>query len=301
MTVAQAVATVRAKECIGQMSESIALLIEEHERQVGGFRTYYQAAGSGRPLLLVHGLGGSSVSYRENIADLAAHFRVYAVDVPGHGRSEKADIPYTVESAAPFLAEFIREVCGEPAALVGMSAGGLMCALTAKGYPDLVTHLVLVSSAGLGRDVSMLLRLLTLPVTWPFVESARPTPAGVRISMSRVVHDPECLTDEMVDLLCEDRSRPGNVRAMLRALRSNTSVFGMKRWRRHLRSLRGVAVPVMIIWGKQDKLIPVRHAYKAGKRLGRSVRVHIFDRCGHWPPYEHPAEFNRLVREFVSS
>jgi pimeloyl-ACP methyl ester carboxylesterase len=275
--------------------------IEQHERIIAGYRTFYQAAGEGRPLILVHGIGGSSLNYIENIHDLAQRFRVYAPDVPGHGRSEKPVSQYEVEDSVPFIAAFIREVCGEPAALVGMSAGGLMCALTAAAYPDLVTHLVLVSSAGLGRDVGMSLRLLSLPVTWPIVEGARPTPTGVRFSMRRVVHDPACLTDAMVEQLCEDRARPGNARAMLTALRSNVSMLGLRRWQRHLQALRRVGAPVMIIWGKQDRLIPVTHAYHAWRWLGKRARVHIFDGCGHWPPYEHPAEFNRLVREFVAT
>ncbi|MGH2587142.1 MAG: alpha/beta fold hydrolase [Dehalococcoidia bacterium] len=273
--------------------------IEEHHRTINGYRTYYQAAGAGRPLVLVHGIGGSSLNYSQNILELARHYRVYAVDVPGHGRSEKPEIDYAVEGAVPFIAAFIQQVCEEPAALVGLSAGGLMCALTAAAYPDLVTHLVLVSSAGLGRDLSLSLRLMTLPVTWPVVGSTRPTPAGVRFSMRRVVHDPTCLTEEMVERLCEDRARPGNVHAMLIALRSNVGVLGMKRWRGHLRAIRRVGAPVMIIWGKQDRLIPVSHAYRAWRWLGKRARLHIFDRCGHWPPFEHPAEFNRLVLDFV--
>ena len=273
--------------------------IEQHELTVHGYHTFYQAAGTGRPLVLVHGVGGSSVNYAQNIAELAQRYRVYAVDVPGHGRSEKPERGYEVERAVPFIAAFIREVCGEPAALVGMSAGGLMCALTAEAHPELVTHLVLVCSAGLGRDVNLSLRLMTLPVTWPMIEGARPTPTGVRLAMRRVVHDPACLTDEVVALLCEDRARPGAARAMLRALRSNLGLFGMKRWRRHLRTLRRVGAPVMIIWGRQDRLIPVSHAYHAWRWLGKRARLHILEGCGHLPPLERPAEFNRLVLDFV--
>ena len=249
--------------------------------------------------MLVHGVGGSSVNYAQNLAELAQQYRVYAVDVPGHGRSEKPDSGYEVERAVPFIAAFIREVCGEPAALVGMSAGGLMCALTAEAHPELVTHLVLVCPAGLGREVNLSLRLMTLPVTWPVIQGVRPTPGGVRFSMRRVVHDPACLTDEVVELLCEDRARPGAARAMLRALRSNMSLFGVKRWRRHLRTLRRVGAPVMIIWGRQDRLIPVSHAYRAWRWLGKRARLHIIDGCGHLPPLERPAEFNRLVLDFV--
>jgi 4,5:9,10-diseco-3-hydroxy-5,9,17-trioxoandrosta-1(10),2-diene-4-oate hydrolase len=273
--------------------------IEQHVRTINGFRTYYQSAGQGHPLVLVHGIGGSSINYIQNIEALAEHYRVYAVDVPGHGRSEKPDIDYSVESAVPFIVAFIRDVCAGPAALVGMSAGGLMCALTAAAHPELVTHLVLVSSAGLGRDLSFTLRLLTLPMAGPVVESARPTPSGVRLSLRRVVHDPACVSDEVVQLLCEDRAQPGAVRAMLQALRSNVGVLGLKRWRKHLRAVRGIGAPVMIIWGRQDRLIPVRHAYSAWRRLGKRARLHVIDGCGHWPPFEHPAEFNRLVLDFV--
>lgn len=272
--------------------------IQEHQRQIGGYSTYYQSAGSGRPLVLVHGVGGSSLTYSANIEALARHHRVYAVDVPGHGRSEKP-LEYEVEGAVPFIAAFIKEVCGGPAALVGMSAGGLMCALTAATHPELVTHLVLVSSAGLGRDVALGLRLLAMPVTWRIVETARPTPEGVRFAMRRVVFDPACLSDEMIDLLCEDRARPGNARAMLRALRSNIGVLGLKRFRRHTRTLRRVAAPVMVVWGRQDRLIPVRHAYRAARWFGRHTRLHVLDGCGHWLPYERPHEFNRLVLDFV--
>src|SRR5688572_19403184 len=96
--------------------------MEEHTRVITGYRTYYQTAGEGHPLLLVHGVGGSSLTFQWNVDELAQRFRVYAVDLPGHGRSEKPDLGYAVEDAVPFIAEFIRDVCGEPAALVGVSA-----------------------------------------------------------------------------------------------------------------------------------------------------------------------------------
>src|SRR4051812_24046900 len=78
--------------------------IEQHVRTIDGYRTFYLAAGEGRPLVLIHGIGGSSLNYAQNIEVLARHFRVYAVDVPGHGRSEKPDIDYAVEGAVPFIA-----------------------------------------------------------------------------------------------------------------------------------------------------------------------------------------------------
>jgi 4,5:9,10-diseco-3-hydroxy-5,9,17-trioxoandrosta-1(10),2-diene-4-oate hydrolase len=274
--------------------------MEEHRRIVDGFRTYYRAAGDGHPLLLVHGVGGSSLTFQWNIDELAKHFRVYAVDLPGHGRSEKPEVGYAVEDAVPFLTAFIREVCGGPTALVGVSAGGLMCALTAADHPDLVTHLVMVSSAGLGRDVNWGLRLLSLPVVRPWVESNRRDPAAVRMSLRRVLHNPELITEELVEAVAAERAEPGNGRALHTALRSNVNLFGLRRWRKHLRALRKIGVPVMVIWGAQDRFIPVRHAYRAMKHFA-GAPIHIFEGCGHWPPFEHPRRFNRLVSEFVSA
>ncbi len=272
--------------------------VEEHMHTVAGLRVFYMAAGTGHPLLLVHGVGGSSLTFRANITELARWFRVYALDLPGHGRSEKPEARYAAEDAVPFLAAFIERVCGGPAALVGVSAGGLICALTAAARPDLVTHLVLVSTAGLGRDVDWTLRLLTLPLARPWLERVRHDPAAVRFSLRRIVHDPSLITEELVAAVCAERAQPGHARAIAAALRANLGLFGVRRWRQHLQAIRRVAVPKMIIWGKQDRLIPVRHAYRAVRYLA-GVPVHVLDRCGHWPPFERPQEFNRLVTEFV--
>ena len=273
-------------------------VIEEHRARVGGYETCYLAAGSGQPLLLVHGIGGSSLMFRANITELASHYRVYALDLPGHGRSEKPDVAYAAEDAVPYLIAFISEICGGPTALIGASAGGLMCALTAAAHPELVTHLVMVSSAGLGRDLNWGLRLLSLPVVRPWLENVRHDPAAVRYSLRQSIYDPDKITDELVSAVCEERALPGHSRALCQALRHNITLFGLRRWRRRSRIVRGVTAPVMVIWGRQDRFIPVRHAYRAMKWFA-GAPVHIFDRCGHWPPFEHPTEFNRLVTEFV--
>lgn len=273
----------------------MAIVAERYET-IAGYRTHYVVAGSGSPLVLVHGVGGSLVSYQRNIEALAAVARVYALDLPGHGHSPAAETEYRAEEGATFVCAFIREVCGEPAALVGLSAGGLMCALAAAEQPELVTRLVLVSSAGFGRRVSWLLRVLTLPFAGRFVEA--PTPQQVRSALARQVYDPATITPELVEAVYDVWQQPGNRRAFLRSLRSNLSLLGVRRWRRHLRAASKLALPVLIVWGRNDRTIPVRYAYSAVKKVG-GARLHIFERCGHMPPFERAAEFNRLVTEFL--
>ncbi len=271
-------------------------VIEEHYRTVAGYRTHFVVSGDGPPLVLVHGVGGSLISYQRNIEELAAIARVYALDLPGHGHSPAPDAEYRAEEGGAFVRAFIEEVCGEPAALVGLSAGGLMCALAAAERPELVTRLVLVSSAGFGRNVSWPLRMLTLPLVDHFVET--PTLEQVRGALARQVYDPDTITPELVDAVYDVWSQPGNRRAFLRSLRSNITLLGVRRWRRHLRSASKLALPVLIVWGRNDKTIPVRYAYRAVKRVA-GARLHVFERCGHMPPFEQAAEFNRLVADFL--
>jgi len=270
--------------------------IEEHYRSVAGYRTHFVVAGEGPPLVLVHGVGGSLISYQRNIAELAAAARVYALDLPGHGLSPAPDAAYRVEEGGAFVRAFVEEVCGEPANLVGLSAGGLMCALAAAEQPQLARRLVLVSSAGFGRNVSWPLRMLTLPLVDRFVET--PTPEQVRGALERQVYDPAAITPELVDAVYQVWRQPGNRRAFLRSLRSNITLLGVRRWRRHLRIASKLALPVLIVWGKNDRTIPVRHAHRAVKRVA-GARLHVFERCGHMPPFEQAAEFNRLVAEFL--
>lgn len=263
---------------------------------VEGYRTHYVVAGAGPAVLLVHGVGSSLTAFQRNLAALARFARVYALDLPGHGHSEVPDTEYTAEHGSTFLCSFIEQVCGGPAALVGVSAGGLMCALAAAARPELVSRLVLVSSAGFGRDIGWTLRLLTLPLVDHFVEEA--TPEKVRGALERLVYDPESITADLVDAVYQTWQQPGNRKAFLRSLRTNISLFGLRRWRQHRGKLSLLALPVMIIWGRNDHTIPVKHAYRAAKRIA-GARLHVFERCGHMPPYEQSLEFNRLVSEFL--
>lgn len=270
--------------------------IEERYANVSGYRTHYMVAGEGAPVVLVHGIGGSLLTYQRNIEALAVHARVYAIDLPGHGLSDVPDLAYRAEEGAAFLLAFIEEVCGGPAALVGVSAGGLMALIAASERPDLVSRLVLVSTAGFGRDIGWTLRLLTLPLVDHFVE--RPTAAQARSALENQVFDPATITPEFAAEVYVTWQQPGTRRAFLRGLRSNITMFGVKRWRRHLRRVSGLAVPVLIVWGANDRYIPVRHAYRAMKRIA-GARLAVFDRCGHMPPYERAPEFNRVVGEFL--
>ena len=125
----------------------IGLLGESRWVDVDGIKTHYLEAGDGRPLLLFHGLGASVATWRDNIGPLAEHFRVIAVDLPGHGDSDKPDIDYDPWTLTRFVAGFIDKTGIERPAIVGNSVGGALGLMTALRYPNLVSGLVLASSA----------------------------------------------------------------------------------------------------------------------------------------------------------
>lgn len=272
--------------------------IEERYATVLGVGIRYLEAGSGPPLLLLHGLGSSCIVFRPNLRELGRYFRVLAPDLPGHGRSDKPDgVRYDGLNAARFLAEFLRATESAPAHLLGVSAGGLICGLAASYYSHLVRKVVLVDSAGLGQELSWRLRLPAIPWLGRFLVPT--TRRAMRSVIRNIVYDPSIITEEAVAELYEERTVPGNREALAKAFNTNIGPLGLLRWRAYRQRLVSLPMPVLLVWGKQDRLVPVRHAYEAAREM-KDARLHVFDRCGHWPPYEHAEPFNRLVREFLS-
>jgi 4,5:9,10-diseco-3-hydroxy-5,9,17-trioxoandrosta-1(10),2-diene-4-oate hydrolase len=187
----------------------------------------------------------------------------------------------------------------ERASLVGHSVGGAVSMHFAIQYPDQVYRLVLVDSGGLGKEVSLLLRLLTLPLAGEWL--SRPSRKGAAQLWEEAFHDPALVTEEWVDLYYELDSLPGNQESMLATLRSLANLRGMRdEVLAPIRENMGrIASPTLVVWGQQDSLMPVDHARVAQAGIP-GAQVHIFDPCGHMPQMEHPTEFNALVSEFLA-
>ena len=268
--------------------------------QVGDVRTRYRAAGEGEPpLLLIHGLGASLECWQYNLEALALSHRTIALDVVWFGKSDKPAREVTGDYFAEFIAGFMDSLGVSRAVLVGNSMGGLIAVMTAHLYPGRVAGLVLVSSAGFGRDLSWWLRLRTLVPTGKIL---RPSMRTYRSALRHLVYDPHIMNDDLVRVFVEMASLPGALDAHRRVLMSGVDWRGLKP--ATLEGIRNAAhairVPTLIIWGKQDRVVPVTHAETARRSIPDS-RLHVFDRCGHAPMLEKPDEFNKLVSEFVAS
>ncbi len=264
---------------------------------LSGLQIRYTESGQGSPVLLIHSLGASTVTWRDNIRPLAERHRVFAIDLPGHGDSDKPDISYDAPSMVNLIAEFVSALGLEKVALVGNSIGGGLCLLTALERPQIVSRLVLISSGGLGRNIGMFLRFASIPWLGRILAS-RPR-GSARAILPIVFHDKSFATEDLINELDRAATLPGAGNAHLRITANYISLFGVRRRYIFTRRLKELQMPVIIFWGAGDRIIPVRHAHRAARSLPRAD-LHIFGNSGHWPHMERAADFNRLTLEFLS-
>lgn len=266
--------------------------------RVNGINTHYLEAGAGRPLLLFHGLGASVATWRDNIVPLSQEFRVIAVDLPGHGDSDKPDIDYSPDTIVRFIGDFAQALDLERPAIIGNSVGGALGLMTALRYPELVSGLVLVDSASLGREVSAYIRLVSIPWLGQFLESSKV--GGTRFMLYKVFHDPRFVTEELLMELYRSRQMPGAKEAVVRAIQNAVNLFGIRSKFVLLSELGRLKAPFMVVWGAQDQIFPVSHAYRVSA-VSPDTPIEVFDQCGHWPHMEKAEEFNSAVLKFLTN
>ena len=265
---------------------------------IDGVKVHYVQQGQGPAVLLLHGLGTSLVTWAQNIQPLAAAgYRVVALDLPGHGDSDKPrHLSYDPSTGARLVHRVLHALGVERASLVGNSAGGLIVGMYALAYPKQVERLVLVSAGGLGRQVAWFLRMFSLPGVGELLYQPQ-WQSGVDLSR-RISYQVPSFRDQVLPEMRRVRSLPGSRRATLQALRSSVDLFGQRRSRYILPSLRQLPAPLLTVWGEEDNILPVHHAEAVRQALPDSL-VHTIPQCGHWPHMERPEEFNTLLVKFL--
>ena len=269
--------------------------------EVGGKQIRYWMAGEGPAVVLVHGLSNSVEFWQYNMAPLAAHHRVYALDLLGFGKSDKEIGQFSLSYAAAFMVDFLDAVGVEQTSLVGNSLGGVICAQTAAQYPERVGRLILVDPAGFGRELSPFLRVWSIPgvgngVFWIY-QRLFPRLKG------RVFYNSGSIDEGWLAGAAEVLRSPGVRENAIKVARTGVSLRKGQRDElfRGLHGLLGAtSVPTLIIWGSRDFVVPLAHAYAAQKLIPNS-EVRIMERCGHLPQVERPEEFNRLVLDFLGT
>lgn len=275
---------------------------EEHYIDVGGLPTRYLTAGTaGPPLVLLHGVGDDAFDWQWVMPALARTHRVYAPDLPGSGGSGKPDVDYSPAFFTRFVATFLDALGVDRAAVIGNSLGGLVGLRLALAEPERVAALGLVSSAGLGREVTYALRSLALPgygklaVAW----GKRPPGAAQRalgrsaLLFARPWRVPREWLKEQYRLA----RLPGFLEAQLATVRAQVGLKGQREVL--VDRLAHLKVPTLVVWGTRDRVLPYSHAHGAVARLQRGSLDLIAD-CGHSPQVEQPKRFVSSLAEFLS-
>ena len=277
--------------------DSLLTATQQHVN-VYGIRLAYNRVGAGPPWVLIHGLGTSSITWSANIAPLAEHFTVYALDLPGHGGSDNLAIDYTIATEMRFIDGFLERVGVERAAFVGNSIGGLLALRYALEQPARVSHLVLVAAAGLGRSISWWLRLTAVPGVGELLHSR--SIVTVNGLAKRLFEMLERIERRVLTAL--HRARTGHMahEAIVKVAREGAGLRGLKDRVYELPRLGRVQAPVLVVWGGRDRVFPVEHAREVARRFPK-ITVDVFPYAGHWPHMEAPARFNALVVGFLGA
>ncbi len=266
---------------------------------VHGYRRAYRMRGSGPPLLLLHGLACDSSTWFPVMDLLAEHFTVIAPDLLGHGESDKPNADYSLGGFANGMRDLLTILGIDKVTVVGHSFGGGVAMQFAYQFPERSERVVLVSSGGLGPEVTGLIRALTLPgaglgIRLATVRPLRGLAAGSLRTLSKaplpLVRD----LDEVADVYerLADPAQSLAIRRLTRTVLDWKGQFVTMADRAYLARL----MPVLVVWGRDDLVIPVDHAQQLPSL--ENSDVHVFENAGHFPHKDHPEEFVRLVLDF---
>ena len=267
---------------------------------VGSVRTHYAVTGqAGRsPIVLLHGIGRSLEDWSET-ALLARDYRLYALDLVGFGYTEKPEGAYTLAYLAQFVHDFLVALDETGSVvLIGNSLGGAVAQTFAVAHPERTRGLVLVASAGFGKEVILTLRLITVPGLGELL--MRPSRRSARGRLESLFHDPRFITESRVTHTLSLAQQPGAARAFLATARNLGTWRGIRRaWRDALtQRLTPLQIPTLLIWGENDQVLPAQHL-EAAAQVYPHAQTHLFRETGHAPQLERADEFNALIREFL--
>jgi pimeloyl-ACP methyl ester carboxylesterase len=263
----------------------------------------FTVAGSGDPIVLVHGLGTDSSAWDRVAESLAEHHRVVSVDLPGYSlRSTVDEVPQATE-LADGIDKLLDELDLPSAILVGHSFGGAVCLITAHRHPKRVAGLVLVAPGGFGSELnpflpllgtgfgSRMLRALYGPRTSRTIERI-----AARVE-SRSATDSRIRIAELMETY--DRLRTEKAREQFRTSVRRSLALNASPDRRQYAEI-DPAIPILIVWGREDRVLPAWHANNAQSLLPWAD-VHLIDGAGHTPHRSHAAQTAREVRTFADS
>jgi len=276
--------------------------IETGSVRLHGREVAYSRAGSGPVLLLIHGMAGTRENWDAVIEPLARDHTVIAPDLPGHGESAAGGGDYSLGSLAAVLRDLLVALGHHRATLVGHSLGGGIAMQFSYQFPEMVQRLVLVSSGGLGKEVNPVLRAAALPGADLFIAATAGPGRAVGSTLSRGLGMLGLRANADVTEIARGYASLADGERRAAFLGTVRAVIGTGGQSVHAgdRLYLAQAVPVLIIWGKRDSIIPASHGESAHEAMPHSV-LEIFEHVGHMPQIEVPAKFVDVLSRFLEA
>ncbi|MEW2443681.1 alpha/beta fold hydrolase [Micromonospora marina] len=259
----------------------------------GGVPTRSLLAGAGEPVVFLHGTSGHLEAFTRNVAAHAAHYRVHAIDMLGHGYTGKPDYPYEIPRYRDHLLAYLDTQGIERAHIVGESLGGWVGARTAIDTPERVASLQLLCAGGTVANPAVMERIRTSTRKAVTTDDVELTRARMRLLMA----DDADATEELVAVRHAIYHQPdfvANIENLLCLQDMET------RQRNILRpdDLARIDVPTLIVWGRNNPFGEVPEADAVHRNI-KGSELTIFDECGHWPQHEQAEKYNQLSLAFL--
>jgi pimeloyl-ACP methyl ester carboxylesterase len=276
---------------------------ELQETTIHGHRVAYRLAGSGPPIVLIHGITSSSQVWELVGPRLARHHMVLAPDLLGHGQSAKPRGDYSMGAFASGIRDLVLWLDLGRVSVVGHSLGGGVAMQFAYQFPERTERLALVSSGGLGRTVHGLLRAATLPgseLVLPLLAGRHVLGAGRAMgrALGRVGVQ---LGNDALEIARGHASLedPESRAAFVHTLRASIDVTG-QRVQALDRLYLAAELPLLIVWGARDRIIPPGHGRRA-HRLVSGSRFELFEAAGHFPHLDEPDRFVATLEDWIAT
>jgi pimeloyl-ACP methyl ester carboxylesterase len=257
------------------------------EITIYGQKIHYLEAGSGPNLILLHGLGGSSQVWQFNIGPLAEKYHVFVPDQIGFGKSDKPLVNYRIRTYVDFLDQFCKQLKIERPSLIGNSMGGWIAAIYAATYPDRVDKLVLADAAGYAppKDLD--------PKTFYALNPT--TREGTKALVAKVFYNKAFQSDAAIDQSITARLGAGDgytIKSITESIIRGEDYLDD--------TVKTIKTPTLIVWGREDGLVPLSNGERFHKDIAGSTLV-VIDQCGHIPNVEKAGEFNAAVLKFLTA
>jgi 2-hydroxy-6-oxonona-2,4-dienedioate hydrolase len=249
--------------------------------------------GGDKAALLLHGLGGSIDSWRKNIEEISRSLHVIALDLPGFGQSDKPRVSYTIKFYREFVFQFLESLGINKTSIIGSSLGGHIAAEVALAHPDVLRKLVLISPAGalpFSFKGTAALRSYAKVIDAKSVQQVRQALFAVDGKSKNDNNDDEDNSTN-AQLVFQNISVPGAKDAFLSALKGSAQAPRLNS------RLNRIQAPTLLLWGKEDVMIPVRFIWPFITM--KKCRIMLLESCGHRPYIERPQLFNKVVIDFL--